>query len=479
MSLDLIGRPPSAEQITRYVLDPSADKRTKLIERLLADERYGENWARYWRDVLFYRRTEDRAILGMDSCTDYLTEQLQKNAPWNEIATAFITATGDVLENGQAGLILAQGGETEGTVAEISRIFLGIQIQCAQCHDHPTDRWKREQFHQLAAFFPRVAVRQSLPNAERRTFTVTVTDTEPRFRPRNNNQRVIGTLEHYMPDLKDPQAKGTLMQPVLFTSGQTLDPGVKDADRRRQLAQWLTSPDNPWFAKALVNRLWSELVGEGFYEPVDDMGPDRECSAPQTLELLAEQFTASGYDLKWLLRTITSTQAYQRAARPRRNPDEPPFTANVAQRLRGDQLFGQLAVLLNLDDRESARPAGPNTPQIRRSPRLQFNQLFGFDPSVPRDEISGSIPQALALMNAPNISQAISAQRGVLGRMLTDIRQDDQLIGELYLRTLSREPSVQELETCQKYFQSAASRGEAAEDLLWSLVNSTEFLHRP
>ena len=163
ISLDLIGRSPTPEQITRFVLDSDPDKRAKLTDRLLADDRYAENWGRYWRDVIFYRRTEERALLAADACTDYLTEQFKKNTPWDQIATAFTTATGDVIEHGEAGIILAQGGETEGTVAEISRIFLGIQIQCAQCHDHPTDRWKREQFHQLAAFFPRVALRPSMP----------------------------------------------------------------------------------------------------------------------------------------------------------------------------------------------------------------------------------------------------------------------------------------------------------------------------
>lgn len=477
VSLDLVGRPPTPEQITRFVLDSNPNKRAALVDHLLADERHADHWARYWRDVIFYRRTEERSLVAADACVDYLTTQFHQNRPWNEIAVAFITAAGDVREHGNTAIVAAQGGETEGTVAEISRIFLGIQIQCAQCHDHPTDRWKREQFHQLAAFFPRVGLRPSLPNQER-TFTVTVVDAEPRQRPRNN-MRAFGTLEHYMPDLKDPSAKGTLMQPVLFVSGQKLDAGAVDSQRRSQLAQWITAKDNPWFAQALVNRLWSELVGEGFYEPVDDMGPDRQASAPATLKLLADEFAAHDYDLKWLFRTITSTQAYQRASRPRRSPDDPPFLSNVAQRLRGDQLFGQLAVLLNMDDRDSGRTGGPNTPLARRTPRQFLNVLFGYDPSAPREELVGSIPQALAMMNSPNITQSISAQRGILARLLREINDDDQLAVELYLRALNREPTTSELEVCRNHFRETSNRGEAAEDVLWSLVNSTEFLHRP
>lgn len=282
-----------------------------------------------------------------------------------------------------------------------------------------------------------------------------------------------------MPDLKDPTAKGTLMEPVFFVNGQKLALGTKDADRRAQLATWVTAPDNPWFARAFVNRLWSELVGEGFYEPVDDLGPDRECSAPATLALLADSFVASGYDIKWLFRAITSTAAYQRASGPRRLPDSPPFVANASQRLRADQLYNQLVALLGINDGQPERAVAPNAPAIRRGPRMQFNQMFGYDPSAPRDEISGSIPQALILMNAPNLAQAFDARRGPLGRLANSISNNEQLVVELYLRTLCREPSSAELATCQAHFESASSRAEATEDLAWALVNSTEFLYRP
>ncbi|HND52715.1 MAG TPA: DUF1549 domain-containing protein [Pirellulaceae bacterium] len=477
VSLDLIGRAPTPEETTVFTLDTDPHKREKVVDKLLADRRFGENWGRYWRDVIFYRRTEERAILAQDTATKYLIEQLNLNTPWDQVATAYITAKGDVSEDGSTALILAQRGEPEGVVAEVSRIFCGIQIQCAQCHDHPTDRWKRDQFHHMAAFFPRVALRPEL-GGDKRTFHVTVTDFEPRFRPRNADQRVIGSLEHYMPDLKDPSAKGELMEPVFFVTGQSLKKGTPDSDRRTQLASWITSRDNPWFAKALVNRLWGELVGEGFYEPIDDMGPDRECSAPNTLNRLAAAFTDSGYDYKWLMKTITSTEAYQRTSRSRREPEDAPFAANAAQRLRADQLFNQIVDLLGLDDAESPRMAMAGPMAGRRNPRFLFNQVFGFDPSSPRDEVAGSIPQALVLMNSPMLNGAISANRGVLGRLLPKIRDDEQLTAELYLKALGREPSTREVATCLAHVKSVGNRGEAFEDILWSLINSTEFLHR-
>lgn len=477
VTLDVIGRNPTIEEITVFALDPSPGKRAHVVARLLADDQYGENWGRYWRDVIMYRRSEDRALLASGALQEFVATELNKNTSWDKIAAAFITAEGNVTENGATGLFMAQQGRPEETTAEVARIFLGIQIQCAQCHDHPTDRWKREQFHELTAFFPRVAVRPVRVDGQQRGFEV-VGEDNYRFggRPMNDN-RFRGTAEHRMPDLDDPTAPGKLMQPVFFVTGQKLSSGAKDDDRRDTLAKWLTDEENPWFAKAIVNRLWSELVGEGFYEPVDDMGPDRECSAPKTLDLLAQQFVASGHDVKWLMTTILATDAYQRSSTKRRDPDEQPFTANVAQRLRSDQLYNNLIATLELPD-ASGGP-GRGVYGFARGPRNTFAQTFGYDPSVSRDEVSGSIPQALAMMNSPVVNAAINARgRTALSRLLSEIKDDRALIAELYLKTVAREPSESEITTCLAYIQEVNSRAEAFEDLQWALVNSTEFLHR-
>jgi len=480
VTLDLIGRLPEPAEIAAFSADAAPNKRERIVQKLLADSRYGENWGRYWRDVIAYRRSEDRAAIALPAMTTYLTEQLNQNTPWDQVATAFITASGDVRERGETGLIMMQGGRPEETVAEVSRIFLGIQIQCAQCHDHPTDRWQREQFHELAAFFPRVAIR---PNreAEMRSFLVVADDRPGRGRP-NMNNRFRGTPEHYMPDKENPAARGTLMQPVFFVSGQKLNRGTPDADRRGKLAEWITSPDNPWFAKAMVNRMWSELTGEGFYEPVDDMGPDRTATAPETLDYLASAFAASDYDVKWLVETILSTEAYQRDSLSRRDANEAPMLANCPQPLRGDQLYDALASALDLP--ESGGAVGPRGPgqfaRGRRGVRGQFIQTFGYDPSVSRDEVTGAIPQALMLMNSPVVNQGISGanRRGALGRLLAGVNEDDQLATELYLRVLARMPSESELQTCLNYVKETNNRREAFEDILWALVNSTEFLYR-
>lgn len=473
--LDLIGKPPREQDVLRFVLDTNPRKREERVRSLLAETDYGENWGKYWRDVIMFRRTEDRALLAVSSLTDFLSDQFNGNKPWSETATALITASGDVRENGSAGLIVAQAGMPEDIASEVSRIFLGMQIQCAQCHDHPTDRWKREQFHQMAAFFPRVGLRL---NPQERTLVVTTVDFAMRRRPMNNN-RFFGTLEHYMPDNDDASAQGMLMNPVFFLTDQELPTGVRDSARRTILAEWITSQDNPWFAKAFVNRLWSELVGQGFYEPVDDVGPDREVSAPKTLDTLAGAFASSGYDVKWFFTTVMATEAYQRESRSRPSPDEPPLLASCVQRLRAEQLFSSVVSLLDLEDRLPESPAMAGPMALRRDPRFLFNQVFGYDPSEPRSEVASSIPQALALMNSPLFSQAVSARRpDALGGILARNRDNEAAIRELYLKAYGRMPSTNELDTCLIYVCEVGDRNEAFEDILWSLMNSTEFSYR-
>lgn len=480
LALDLIGYPPTPEEITAYALDPSADKRAAAVERLLASKQFGENWARYWRDVIMYRRTEDRALLVNSALVQYLADEFNGESRWDKIARRFIAATGDVREEGATAIIMAQMGNAEDTTAEVSRIFLGIQIQCAQCHDHPTDRWKREQFHELAAFFPRISVRpvKATDSKKRLSFEVVSVDKGPKKAKNPNPRR--GSLEHYMPDLQHPEEQGTLMEPVFFVTGQKLDSGQDDVDRRTTVADWITHRDNEWFARAYVNRMWAELVGRGFYEPVDDIGPDRDCSAPRTLDFLAAKFVASNYDVKALFRVITATEAYARQSRSRYEEGKAPFTASCPQRLRGDQLFNALMAVLGIEDDAAKGRGQDNYRNVDRGPRGLLNREFGYDPSIRRDEVAGSIPQALFLMNGPQLNLALNGKspRTSLGKLLGEIDQDDALVTELYLRCLAREPKEAELQTCLDYARTVGNRAEAFEDVLWSLINSTEFLNR-
>ena len=381
-SLDIIGQLPSPRDVTLFVLDPDAAKRTKLVEKLLASPEFGKNWSRYWRDVIYMPATEVRARLAQREFEEWMAEKWNKGIGWNFTVTEMLTASGEVKENPQTVLFFAQSGETEDIAAEACRIFLGIQMQCANCHDHPSDIWKREQFHQLAAYFPRASLKRDQMftyevvsmNADRpdrgammrenpeqfitlldRNKDKMVSKDEMRSGPRLMNQtkaapgatpvqpqlidrifeqadsnkdekltaaelkampqpaqRQRGSAEHYMSDLKDPSSKGKLIQPKFFVDGSSHAQGLSDADRRQAVAKAFTSPENPWFARAIVNRMWCEMLGEGFYMPVDDLGPNRSARFPEALDALCQGFVANAHDPKWLIRTIANSQTYQR-----------------------------------------------------------------------------------------------------------------------------------------------------------------------
>lgn len=478
VTFDLVGRPPTTAEITEFALDPAVDKRAVAVRRLLADEQFGQNWSRYWRDVIMYRTSDPRGQIASGALQTYIAEKFNANASWQDIAKDFITATGDVRENGATAIIMAQQGMAEETTAEISRIFMGIQIQCAQCHDHPTDRWKREQFHELAAFFPRIAVRPRQADGQRSFEVVSVNGGRP-GRPGGGGNRGSGRGEHYMSDLENPSARGTLMTPKFFVNGWKSELGKTDEERRDLVANWITSSSNEWFAKAFVNRVWAELVGEGFYEPIDDMGPDRQCSAPKTMDYLAQQFIEQRYDIKWLYETVASTEAYHRESLPRREVTDAPFAGNCNQPLRGDQLFSSINAALGLNE-QSQQQNRQRGPYGQGGPRAAFNQTFGFDPSNPREEITGSIPQALYMMNSPQINGPIrgNGRNTSLGRLLAEEQSDEAVAAELYLRCLSRQPKESELQICLDHVKESNDRAAAFEDVLWALVNSAEFMHR-
>ncbi len=467
--LDLAGRRPDATDIKQFLGNSNPEKRNALVKQLLSNSRFGRHWGRYWRDTILARRADERALqLVSDSLTDAVAQRINDNVRWDQIATDFITASGDVRKHGVTGLFLAQKGEPEGITAEVARIFLGIQIQCAQCHDHPTDQWKREQFHQLAAFFPRVGVRRTR-DGKPRSFEVYSRNKQGRGKKSKNKK----PLEYYMPDLAQPDSRGQITKPIFFLTGHSLELGTADNARREALAHWLTDAEtNPWFARAYVNRVWTELMGHGFYASVDDIGPERDCTHPEILSLLAENFVATGYDTKWLFQTIMATAAYQSTTTLSDETTE----ANPSQPLRSDVVFDNLIQVLEMT--RSAK--GQSNHKQREKARQVFQQAFFYDPSLPRDEINPTIPQALLLMNSRQIYQFIRSDRPntMLGRLLVEQSDNEDVVETIYLRCLGRFPTDQEWQTCLTYLEAEKNRNVACEDILWSLLNTAEFRQR-
>jgi hypothetical protein len=547
VSFDIAGVSPSPQEVTLFGLDPDSHKRNAAIDRLLASSDYAENWARYWRDVVFSRATEMRALFARRPFETWLKSQFAENQTWDKVATALLTATGDVYEKGETAFIFAQQADPTEVAAETSRVFLGIQLQCANCHDHPNDSWKREQFHSLAAFFPRMRLdrkaqtmppsfelvslnveaggrgrgrgrddiqqlrnnpellirrfdtnrdgkisreeAKSAPNGARFIEQLIalgdankdgfLTTEEIRKLPPPPMPRGRGSAEYRMPDLQHPQSEGKKLDPVFFLGNLKAGAGLSDLDRRQSLARYITSTDNPWFARAFVNRIWAQLVGEGFYMPIDDIGPERTAKYPEALDALSAGFTASGYDVAWLFRTIASTETYQRQARARDpKAPAPAFASANPIRLRADQLYDALARVLGFKD----EPLPQDGPMMgmgmggRFSRRGQFETLFGFDPSTAPDELTATIPQALFMMNSAFMNSLIRAGGQTRLRQILDkYKNDDDALSELYLVVHAREPSAKEAQVCRDYIRDVNNRNEAFEDILWSLLNSTEF----
>jgi hypothetical protein len=477
--LDVTGKLPTPEQVLAFLRSKDKHKRAALIDHLLASPDYAQNWARYWRDVVrFHATVEQPRLVNYPKFEEWLAEQFAKNTPWDEVARRVIAATGTTEENGATSFTAAHMAQPVEIAGEVSRIFLGVQIQCAQCHDHPNDPWKRQQFHEFAAFFAGTQARRNGKGAD----LVVQVATRP------------GAPRYTMPDLKDPQ-KSIPVQPKFFlaSSEATLPAGLTAQQRREVAASYVTGQDNPWFAKAFVNRTWYALLGESFYTPVDDMGPTRSANAPEVLDTLAAEWAKGGYDVRWLFRTILNTKAYQREFRPVATAaGKTPFAANCPGRLRADQILDALSQALGIPfDGAAGRAAGlakakgaqaPVAAKAVRAlggPRGLFNLLFGVDPSTPNDDVLGTIPQALFMMNSPQISRAIQARPGtVLGEILTACPDNRTALEALYLKVLARRPTADEVKTCGNYLMRVGDRREAFEDILWALINSTEFVSR-
>lgn len=560
-TFDITGRMPTPKEYEQFVKD-SAIGRAELIDRLLADPGYAENWSAYWSEVIFRHATDPRAQRARPVFDEWMADQFEQGRGWDEIATELLTATGNVRETGATALIFAHRAEGVEVAAEASRIFLGIQIQCAQCHDHPYDSWTREDFHHLVAYFPRMRVRRTYVNetgktsktkfeGSRRTFQVVSVNSpgrnlddvkkrigrlkqglNRRFRSIDGNKddhlqrkelasvRLLGRkagrilrmgdadedgglsreeinglslppavlranrrTEHFMPDLAHPEKPGQLMDPQFFLNDSKLRADLSDKRRRSTIAHQITDEENEWFAKAIVNRYWTELIGDGFYATVDDIGPERLARFKEVLELLADSFKKNGYDMRWLVRTITLTETYGRKVAA----DAPAFAAARPRRLRSNQILNAVVQVVGMGDLEAGQELVKKTVNRKRNQRgryktedrfaLAFSEVFGFDPSTPEEEITGDIPQALFLMNG-RLTNWLSSGRDFspVSRLLRRHRDNDEATVALFRLVLSREPTPAEREIARDYFKKASDRKTGLEDLMWVLLNSSEFL---
>jgi hypothetical protein len=465
-SLDISGKIPVVNDARKFLAEKSPEKRADAVERLLSSPGYVNHFTNLWRDLLVPEANQDfqrRYMLpGIDR---WLRKQFAANAGWDKIARELITLPmgnrndqmrfynyfGDQSASPMPFYMVKQG-KPEDLAASVARVFLGVRLECAQCHDHPFGKWKREEFWSQAAFFAGLK-----GNRQGDFFFGPLTEVQDRREMNIPNTDRVAQARFL--DGKAPKWK--------FKVGA-----------RTTLADWMTAKDNPFFAKALVNRMWSHFFGLGIVEPVDDLVDDNKPSHPELLEMLAREFVNHDFDLKFLIRAITLSRTYQLSsvAEGDKPADLRLFARMPVKGLTGEQMFDSLCVATGVRDNINRQQRffffG------NQSPRQTFTEAFSEQEK--KTEYHTSIPQALTMMNNQMIAEATHPDRGlVLGAVTSSsFMSNAGKIEALFLAALSRKPRSDEAEKFLRYVERGGVSGnkkKALSDVYWALLNSTEF----
>lgn len=442
--LDLHGVIPTRGKALEFLLDPSAEKRSRVIDELLDSPRFGQHLADIWSEYLTPPNVNQRIPTPL--FTAWLADAFNRLA-WDELVYELLTATGSPEEN--AAIVYMLKTRDPVNPAEMAntstRYFLGVQLGCAQCHDHPFTSYTKEDFWGIASFFSQF----EMPGQGRvRRFAIT--------------DNINGS--YHLANYEDRHELGV---------PRVLGAAAPAADRslvlRPILARWVTSPDNPYFAKAMANRMWWHFFGRGLVEPVDDMHPDNPPSHAALLELLAGEFAAGGFDLRHLCRAILNSETYQRTSRPLEadQSGEQWYSQMPVKVLTPRQLYDSLVVVFGAPGRLQPGVAA----RYRNDPRAEFAAFFAREPNASPLSYEHGIPQLLRMMNSAQFAEPAQGAGGSARGGAAPAPEADDEIEELYLRVLSRLPTADELALCKDHLE----RGGRLREILWALVNSSQF----
>jgi len=458
--LDVAGRIPRVSEVHRFLDDPSPGKRRALVEELLKGPHYVNHFTNVWRALLLPQNNDRQAQFLSAQIEGWLRPRLRDNKPYNEMVRELLTAPVrsnrvGVLpdDNGALTFFRANESKPENVAAATSRLFLGIKLECAQCHNHPFARWSRKQFWEFAAFFS--GIRPQQPQAG--VFSGVLED--PRKR-----------------DIKIPNSETIVQARFLDGTSPKWDNG---ASSRAALAEWLTAAENPFFAKAIANRLWGHFFGIGIIDPVDDFGEANPPSHPELLDELGRAMVRHNFDLKYLIRAITASRAYQRTSRMTDTSQEDSrlYARMSLKGLTAEQIFDSLAMATGYRDGQMNPPGGFNR---FNGARAEFLTKFA-NSSDKRTEHQTSILQALSLMNGTFIANATSLDRSetLAGLLDAPFLDDRQRLDALYLAALARPMREREASRLVPYINCGGPSGDkrrALADVFWVLLNSSEFI---
>ncbi len=449
--LDLTGKVPTKEAAAAFLADTNPNKRAKLIDQLLDSKEYGVHLTDLWASLML-PRTSDNRRLNADALDKWLEKNFNANTSWDRMVTDLLTATGTQAENGATTYFLANNTVDKMTDS-VGKLFMGLQLQCAQCHPHPFTEWTQKQYWETAAYF--MKVQPGNVNAAAKNKTSPGVQELPRAK---GKRRGLPESAQFLP----PKA----------LDGTTPKIGANEA-LRPYLAKWLCTPENKFFSRAIVNRVWAQLFARGFVNPIDDIRPENVPSHPELFETMARQFAQSGFDLKDLYRAICLSETYQRSSKPNdsnRGVEPTLFARMNIKVLSPEQLYDSIQVVLG-GDRAPARPNRPKQPnRPQANAKVAFVNFFNLDENWDPMEFQAGIPQVLRLMNSAQMNNPARAQA-----LTREAKTPAEAVEILYLNVLSRKPTAKELDRSLAHLKTVGDNRQGLADLLWVLVNSSEF----
>jgi hypothetical protein len=450
--LDLTGTLPSFDEYSRFMTSADPEKRNQLIDELLERKEFTEIWVGYWAEWLMVRSSNVISYKAMLLYYNWLADQIGRNVPLDKMVQTLLGANGGTFKVPQTNYYQNET-DTLKVAENVAQVFMGMRVQCAQCHNHPFDRWTQDDYYSFAAFFSQVGRKGGEDYRETIIF--------------NSGG---GEVAH--------PVGGRRMAPK-FLGGDT--PDVAGKDRRIIMANWLASPQNPYFAQNFANRVWAHFFGIGIIDPVDDVRISNPASNPELLSELAKRFTATNYDFKQLVRDICRSQAYQRSTERNETnrQDEKNFAHANLRRIKAESLLDMISQVTNTKDKFRGLPLGARAVQIADgNTSTYFLTTFG---RATRETVCScevkmepTLSQALHLLNGDTVNGKIQAG-GVLAKLTAEKVEPLAIIERLYVTCLARKPTPEELEG-YKPLVAGGDVNKTLEDLFWALLNSREFI---
>jgi hypothetical protein len=461
VSLDLAGLSPAPAEIRAFVADKadSRAKRSRVIDQLLARPEYVDHWTLKWGDLL----QSSRRYLGdkgMWEFREWIRDSIAQNKPYDKFVYQVLTARGSSYENPAANFFRVTRN-AKASMEKTTQLFMGVRLVCTQCHDHPFEKWTQNQYYEMAAFFASVGLKPGFQSGD-----------EIVYDKREDNE------------VKHPKT-GRVVPPKFLVASLAAPHIPSNPDRRESLVEWLTAKDNPFFARAIANRMWSYFLGRGIIEPVDDIRASNPPVNEALLEALTKDLTDHDFDLKYLMRIIVNSRAYQASIQTNvwNADDKVNFSHAMPRRLSAEELMDGIALAAG------SRPKFPEVPPETKAEEFPdphvgkdgFLDVFGRPARESSCECERrsdiSLPQALNLVNGRTIGDAIADPKGRVAKLILAGGSDRAIVEDLYLAALSRPPTAKEFDAAVSFLKPGESRAAWAQDLLWSLVNSKAFLY--